>query len=89
MDIDRIIKIVRNLKEEAVPTNNVGGGNIAGTSEAGDDPTCYKKEKENKYIYMKGTRKLWQQSNGVRFRQTCSSRIKVRYLRRPVQGDVG
>lgn len=60
MDIDRIIKIVRNLKEEAVPTNNVGGGNIAGTSEAGDDPPVTKR-KRNKYIYMKGTRKLWQQ----------------------------
>ena len=49
MDIDRIIKIVRNLKEEAVPTNNVGGGNIAGTSEAGDNPLSQEKEKE---IYL-------------------------------------
>ena len=61
MDIDKIINIVRNLKEEAVvavPTNNIGGGKIAGTAEAGDDPPAKKKKK---YIYGKGYRKLWQQ----------------------------
>ena len=57
MDIDKIIKIVRNLKEEAVPTNNVGGGNIAGTSEAGDNPPVKKKKK--RYIYQRNTRKNW------------------------------
>jgi len=40
MNIDKIISIVRYLKEEAMaaPTNSVGGGQIAGTKEAGDDP---------------------------------------------------
>ena len=40
----------------ASPTNNVGGGKIAGTVEAGDDPPVRKKKK---YIYQKGVRKLW------------------------------
>ena len=60
MDIDRIISIIRTLKEEGAPTMNVGAGNIAGTSEAGDDPPVRKKKK-NTYIYGKGYRKLWQQ----------------------------
>ena len=50
MDINRIISMVRILKEEgaiAMPTNNVSSGNIAGTKEAGDDPPIKKK----KYIY--------------------------------------
>ena len=32
----------------AAPTNNVGGGNIAGTKPAGDDPPARKKKR---YIY--------------------------------------
>lgn len=60
MDIDKIISIIRTLKEEAVaaPANNVGSGNIAGTAEAGDDPPVRKKKR---YIFGKGYRKLWQQ----------------------------
>ena len=52
MDIDKIINIVRNLREEAMtaPTNSVGSGKIAGTKEAGDDPPVRKKKK--KYIYF-------------------------------------
>ena len=45
MNIDRIIDIVRTLREEAMmtaPTNNVGGGQIAGTAEAGDNPPVRK-----------------------------------------------
>jgi len=38
MDIERVIGIVRTLKEEGSPTVNVGSGRIAGTVEAGDDP---------------------------------------------------
>jgi hypothetical protein len=38
MDIDKIISIIRNIKEESVPTMNLGSGQIAGTREAGDDP---------------------------------------------------
>ena len=59
MDIDKIISIVRTLKEEGAPTMNLGAGKIAGTAEAGDDPPVHKKKK--KYIYGRGYRKLWQQ----------------------------
>ena len=40
MDIDKIISIVRDLKEEngGAPTMNLGAGQIAGTKESGDDP---------------------------------------------------
>ena len=65
MDIDKIINIVRNLREEAMvaPTNSVGSGKIAGTVEAGDDPPVRKKKK--KYIYGgRGSRKMWMQKNG-------------------------
>ena len=50
MNIDRIISIVKSLREEAmaVPTNNVSGGKIAGTRDAGDDPPVKRKKK---YIY--------------------------------------
>lgn len=56
--LDKILNIVRSLREEA-PTMNVGAGQIAGTVEAGDDPPVKKKKK--KYIYGKGYRKLWQE----------------------------
>ena len=66
MDIDKIINIVRNLREQAVmsaPTNSVGSGKIAGTKEAGDDPPVRKKKK--KYIYGgHDSRKMWMQKNG-------------------------
>ena len=67
MNIDKIIDIVRTLREEAMmagaPTNNVGGGQIAGTAEAGDNPPVRKKKK--KYIYGgHGSRKMWMQKNG-------------------------
>ena len=59
MNIDKIISIVRELKEEGVvPTVNLGAGQIAGTVEAGDNPPVFKKKK--KYIYGgKGSRKQW------------------------------
>ena len=61
----------KNLKDSyvyeegamAAPTNNVGGGKIAGTVEAGDDPPVKKKKKKGKkkrYIYGgRGSRKMW------------------------------
>ena len=61
----------KNLKDSYVyeegamapPTNNVGGGKIAGTIEAGDDPPVKKKKKKGKkkrYIYGgRGSRKMW------------------------------
>ena len=61
MDIDKIINIVKSLREQAVmgaPTNAVGTGQIAGTEEAGDDPPVRKKKK--KYIYGgNGSRRMW------------------------------
>ena len=65
MDIDKIINIVRNLREEAMvaPTNNVSSGKIAGTKEAGDNPPVRKKKK--RYIYGgRGSRRMWMQNNG-------------------------
>jgi len=57
MNIDKIIDIIRTLKEEG-PTVSLGSGQIAGTVEAGDDPPVFKKKK--KYIYGgKGSRKQW------------------------------
>ena len=66
MNIDKIINIVRTLREQAVtgaPTNNVGSGKIAGTIEAGDEPPVRKKKK--KYIYGgHGSRRMWMQKDG-------------------------
>ena len=60
MDIDRIIDIVRTLKEEGGPTMAMGHGQIAGSAEAGDEPPVRKKKK--KYIYCgKNSRKMWLQ----------------------------
>ena len=60
MNIDKIISIVKTLREEAAmaaPTNNVSGGQIAGTREAVDDPPVKKKKR---YIYGgHGSRKMW------------------------------
>ena len=47
MNIDKIINIIRYFNEEAI-ANSVGGGQIAGTAEAGDDPPVnLKKKKKN------------------------------------------
>ena len=57
--INRIIDIIRSLKEEGIVTGNtLAGGKIAGTVEAGDNPPVRKK---NKYIYGAGFRKNWLQ----------------------------
>jgi len=59
MDIDKIIDIVRTLKEEGGPTVSMGAGQIAGSAEAGDDPPVRKKKR---YIYGgKNSRKMWLQ----------------------------
>jgi hypothetical protein len=65
--IDKVIEAFRNyihLKEEMMstsPTNNVGGGKIAGTPQADpENPPVSKKSK--KYIYQKGLRKWWRQN---------------------------
>tara|TARA_B100002019_G_scaffold47532_1_gene40121 strand:- start:34 stop:246 length:213 start_codon:yes stop_codon:yes gene_type:complete len=61
MDINKIISIVRNLKEEGMvgPTNNVGSGHIAGTVEAGDDPPVRKKKRRSTPVGRYGSRKMW------------------------------
>ena len=59
--LDWIISIIREqMVAEDAPTNNVGGGQIAGTVEAGDNPPVFRKSKK----YMsggRGSRKLWMQ----------------------------
>ena len=58
----------KSMTEEA-PTNNVGGGQIAGTVEAGDDPPVKKgrkkkKGKKKRYIYGgTGSRRMWMKKN--------------------------
>jgi hypothetical protein len=63
--IDRVIEAFRNyinLKEEGMsiaPTNNVGGGKIAGTPQADPgNPPVFKKKKKNIYLGI-GSRKRW------------------------------
>ena len=67
MDINKIIGIVRNLKEEAI-ANTVGGGAIAGTAEAGDDPPVNKKKEKKPPILarglMPGARTRWRKGLG-------------------------
>ena len=62
--LDSIISMIRNLRED-VPVNNVGGGAIAGTVQAGDDPPVRKKKKKPIILArgrMTGSRTRW--SNG-------------------------
>jgi hypothetical protein len=57
--LDKIICIIRNLKEEgiiAVPTNNATSGNIAGLPP--DQPPVFKNKKRNIFL-GKGSRKKW------------------------------
>ena len=55
--------------EFSAPTNSVGGGQIAGTVEAGDDPPVKKgrkkkKGKKKRYIYGgTGSRRMWMKKN--------------------------
>ena len=63
--IDKIVETFRNyiqLKEEGIistPTNNVGGGQIAGTPQADPgNPPVFKNKKKNIYLGI-GSRKKW------------------------------
>ena len=50
-------KIDLVMKTEEAIANSVGGGQIAGTVEAGDDPPVKKKKR---YIYSgRGSRRMW------------------------------
>jgi uncharacterized ParB-like nuclease family protein len=55
MDINKVIDIVRYLREETGPTMNLGSGQIAGTVEAGDNPPVDLRKKGTKgwNIYFK------------------------------------
>jgi hypothetical protein len=53
---------IRNLGEEMVggaPTNSVGGGHIAGTAPAGDDPPVRKRKRKRTPNGRVGSRKMW------------------------------
>jgi len=62
MDINKIINIVRDLKEDGMavgaPTNSMAGGNIAGSVEAGDDPPVRKKKDQRKVVIGRFARSL-------------------------------
>ena len=55
------MKTFYDFYEEAMaaPTNSVGGGQIAGTTEAGDDPPKIKKKKKTYAYGGRGSRKMW------------------------------
>ena len=55
------MKSFYDLYEEAI-ANSLGGGKIAGTVEAGDDPPVNKKKKKKKKTIAyggRGSRKMW------------------------------
>ena len=52
------MKTFKQFMDEDAPINNVGGGQIAGTNEAGDQPPVNKKKKKNIYLGI-GSRTQW------------------------------
>jgi hypothetical protein len=60
--IDRVIVAFRKkIDEDVAIANSLSGGNIAGTSESGDEPPV---KKRKRYIYpkdKKGYRTFWMQ----------------------------
>ena len=52
------MKSFYDFYEEAI-ANSVGGGQIAGTVEAGDDPPKKKKKKKTYAYGGRGSRKMW------------------------------
>ena len=52
------MKTFKQFMDEDAPINNVGGGKIAGTKEAGDLPPVNKKKKKNIYLGI-GSRTQW------------------------------
>ena len=64
MDINKIIDIVRTLKEEGGPTMAMGNGQIAGSVESGDDPPVpvKKKKRQPTPVGRYGTRRTWMQN---------------------------
>ena len=67
MNIDRIIGLVRNLKEEGIvggaPTNNVGSGHIAGAVPGKEPPVFMNKKKRKPTpVGRYGSRRMWLQN---------------------------
>lgn len=56
MNIDKVISILRSLKEESGPTNVANAAGL-GFDPNTETPPVFKKKKN--YLYMKGARKLW------------------------------
>ena len=57
-------KIDLALNTEEAIANSLGGGKIAGTVEAGDDPPVKKGRKKKRYIYGgTGSRRMWMKKN--------------------------
>ena len=59
MDI-RLQKVINFFKEDA-PTMSMGGGGIAGSVEAGDDPPVRKKKRKRTPVGKYGSRRFWLQ----------------------------
>ena len=55
------MKTFKQFMDEDAPINNVGGGQIAGTTEAGDDPPVKKKKRKPTPVGRYGSRRLWLQ----------------------------
>ena len=62
MNINKIIDIIRSLKEEGMvtgaPTNSLAGGKIAGTAEAGDSPPVDLRKKRNWNPFFKNLARM-------------------------------
>tara|TARA_Y100001973_G_scaffold105796_1_gene180342 strand:- start:200 stop:712 length:513 start_codon:yes stop_codon:yes gene_type:complete len=56
-----IIRSLQNIKEDA-PVNNVGGGAIAGTAQAGDNPPVFKRKRNPTPVGRYGSRRMWLQN---------------------------
>ena len=55
--LDKIIQMIKDLREDGAPTMAMGNGQIAGSAEAGDDPPVRKRKK---YPTLgRGSRKPW------------------------------
>ena len=53
------MKTFKQFMDEDAPINNVGGGQIAGTTEAGDDPPVKKKKRKPTPLARYRTRVTW------------------------------
>tara|TARA_B100001250_G_scaffold77516_1_gene63591 strand:+ start:249 stop:431 length:183 start_codon:yes stop_codon:yes gene_type:complete len=53
------MKTFKQFMDEDAPVNNVSGGQIAGTKEAGDDPPVKKKKRKPTPVGRYGSRRAW------------------------------